>query len=243
MCKQWRHERRGRRALRRRGRGRRSARRATRTRARPSPPRSSARASPSLTARWSTSRFRRSRAISAPAPPSCPGRSTPISCRSARSSCSVEGLAITSAGGGCSWLGSPSLPSPRSCAPRLRPCLGCWPAAACKGWARRLMRRTAWRSSAPRSSARRGTGDRHLGGGRGAGGARPAYRLAGRHDRLADDLPSQPADRRGCRLSGLGVRPREQGRARCDVARLGGRDPGDAVTRPPDLVAHRRLRG
>ena len=80
-----------------------------------------------------------SRAISAPAPPSCPGRSTPISCRSGRSSCSVAGLAITSAGGGCSWSGSPSSPSPRSCAPRLRPCLGCWPAAACKGWARRSL--------------------------------------------------------------------------------------------------------
>src|SRR5512132_2733243 len=90
-----------------------------------------------------------------PAPPSCPGRSTPISCRSGRSSCSVEGLAITSAGGGCSWSGSPSSPSPLSRAPRPRPCLGCWPAAACKGWVRRCSCRTASRSLAPRSPARR----------------------------------------------------------------------------------------
>ena len=42
--------------------------------------------------------------------------------------------------------------------PRPRLCLGCSPAAACKGWARRSSCRTASRSSAPHSPARRGDG-------------------------------------------------------------------------------------
>jgi MFS family permease len=50
-----------------------------------------------------------------------------------------------------------TLASLQCSAPRLPPCLGCWPAAACKGWVRRSCR-TASRSSAPHSPARCGDG-------------------------------------------------------------------------------------
>ena len=191
----------------------------------PSPPRSSARASPSSTARSSTSRFRRSRAISAPAPPSCPGRSTPISCRSAlillgggagdhfgRRRLFLVGLAIfTVASLLCA--AAPALP---------------WLLAGrgLQGLGGAPLCRTASRSSAPRSPARRGDGRSAPGRRPGRWRGRSARLSAGlaRHDRLADDLPSQPADRRGCRLLAWAYVPRPRtgagrcrstGRARC----------------------------